>query len=281
MATPTPIQFVLTHLDSTVQMSVSGSFDGESIPPITTDARAIYQVSVDDMKAVFKYQTDSNDVLDASDSDIQYYVYDTLFPTINPANAMMDASDSLNPIATSNTAGSLASNKMLVAHDFVRYLAFKLFGTHYGVDLFNNEVPLLQNLRSICDDAEAGHTWYDIKAALADVGTAGGNAVLVANGDGDKYMTNEDTSAANLCRVLLKQMWGADPSRFASIEATDAPQSLPFYANDSISFVLSIDAAPDQELLTGVAAIPTRSYEIRLLIVDGTAANTEVDAAEL
>lgn len=274
----TSVQFVLSAFESSVQMGVAGAIDTIPIPEITTDSRAILQVSVDDMKAVFKYQTDSTDFTDVDSADIKYFVHSDAFPLLNPANAMLNAPDSLSPIATANGSGDLPANKMLVAHDFVRYLAVKLFNTHYGVDLFNNEVALLQNLREICGDVEAGQTWYDIKSKLAAVGVAGSDAGL--EGDDDKYMTNSDKTANNLCRVLMQQMLGAASARFAQIEASDAPQSLPFAANDSISFKVTISAAADQELLTGVAAIPDRSYEIRLLLVDGSASNTEVDAAE-
>lgn len=276
------IQFVLSAFESSVQMGVAGTIATSSIPAITTDATAVLQVSVEDMKNVFKYQTDSTDLTDANSDDIKYYVHPDAFPLLNPANAMMDAPDSLNPIATANSDGDLPANKMLVAHDFVRYLALKLFNTHYGVDLFNNEVALLQDLRTICSETGDGHTWKVIKDKLDTVGIAGSHGTIATDANGDKYMTNEETGDDNLCRVLMQQMLGAASSRFAQIdtEAADGKQSLPFLANDSISFKLTISAAQDQELLTGVAAIPDRSYEIKLLLVDGTAENTEVDAAE-
>jgi hypothetical protein len=194
---------------------------------------------------------------------------------------MLDASASgaSGAIATANGSGVLSSDKMLVAHDFVRYLAEKLFGTHYGVDLFNNEVNLLKDLRTICDDSSSGHTWYDIVSKITAVGTSGTNANIVGT-DGSKYMTNADITTSNLCRELLQQLIGSALPRFSSVLPTDGAQPLPFEADDSISFKLTIAPAPGQENLTNVAAFSARSYEIRLVMVSGTPSNTVVDAAE-
>lgn len=270
----TPINFVLSELESSVQMSVNGGMDAQSITALDVSAVAIFEVSLDDMKSVFKFQTDAVDLTDLSATDIKYYVDADAFPEVNSANAMMDATDSSGAIAS-----SYANNKMLVAHDFVRYLASKLFNTYHGVDLFNNEVDLLKNLRSICGSDVAGNTWFDIKSKLEKVGLSGTHANILG-ADGAKYMTIADTTQENLCRVLFEQMVNNASPRFADISlGSDAPQSLPFSVNDSISFKLNIAPAAGQEELTGVSAIDTRSYEVRLLIVD-TPANTVVAADE-
>ena len=272
------IQFVLSALESSVIMDLSGSVLTSAIPAIDVSAVAILQVSVEDMKSVFKYQTDSNDVTDASSTDLKYYVDTTEWPVLNPANAMMITEGDKSPIATANSAGSLEPNKMLVAHDFVRYLALKLFNTHFGVDLFNNEIELLQNLRLICDDSAADHTWYDIKAKLDNVGPSGSHDDIQGT-DSSKYMTNEADEDTNLCRALFLQMTHSAITRFAEIDAIDTPQSLPFEVNDSISFKLNIAPAEGQEDLTSVSAFAARSYEIRLVMV-AAPDNTEVAGDE-
>jgi hypothetical protein len=272
------VDFVLTELESSVQMGVAATVQTSVIPELDVSATAVFQVSLDDMKAVFKYQTDSNDLTNLDEADIKYYVDPASWPDLNPANGMMDAPESVNPIATANSTGNLDANKMLVAHDFERYLALKLFNTHYGVDLFNNELELLNNLRLICDDSAEGHTWFDVKAKLNKVGLSGDHADI-QGADGAKYMTNANSSAENLCRVLLEQMTNSAITRFAEIQATDAPQSLPFEVDDSISFKLIIAPAEGQEELTGVEAFAPRSYRILLKIV-ASPVNTEVAADE-
>jgi hypothetical protein len=63
---------------------------------------------------------------------------------INPSNAMLDKGDSSSPILSVGIP-----SKMLVKHDFLRYLALKLFNTAQGVDLFNNESALISNLNTV------------------------------------------------------------------------------------------------------------------------------------
>lgn len=273
------VHFVLSNLESSVQMDVSGHVPIESIPVLDVSATAVFEVSLADMQSCFQYQTDSSDITDVNSTDIRYYVNPASWPTLNPANGMMNSPQSANPIAVSSSTGDYPSNKMLVAHDFVRYLALKLFNTQYGVDLFNNEVDLLKGIRRICDASSAGHTWYDIVSKINAVGTSGTNANIVGT-NGSKYMTNADTSTANLGRALLQQLLGSVPERFSNINATDSAQPLPFRADDSISFKLTIAPAPGQENLTGVAAFSSRSYEIRLVMVSTTPSNTAVDALE-
>ena len=88
------------------------------------------------------------------------------------------------------------------------------------------------------------------------------------------------SSAENLCRVLFEQLTKVDIKRFAEIVDSDEKQSLPFRANDTISFKVIISAADEQEALTGVEAIEPRSYEILLKLVDGASNNTTVAADE-
>ena len=275
------VHFVLSNLASSVQMDLSGSVQPESIPALDVSAVAVFHVSLSDMQSCFQYETDSNDITDQSASDIRYYTYPAYWPSLNPANAMLDASASgaNGAIANSNSSGVLASNKMLVAHDFVRYLAQKLFGTHYGVDLFNNEVNLLKDLRTICDASAVGHTWKDIVDKVTLVGINGTHQNIEGSA-GEKYMTNSNSTTSNLCRELLQQLIGSALPRFSSVLPTDGSQPLPFEEDDSISFKLTIAPAAGQENLTNVAAFSARSYEIRLVMVSSPS-NTAVDALEL
>jgi hypothetical protein len=281
----TPFNFVLESLNSEVTMDLCGNLFSESTPILDVSATAILYVSIDAMKDLFQYQTDSNDLDNLPEADIKYYVDATALPPLNPVNAMMDDAASVNAISLTGTSGPLASNKALVCHDFTRYLASKLFGTHFGVDLFNNETELLQNLRLICDDSAADHTWYDIVAKVTNVSKTGAHLDLVVDANNNKYMTNATNDNTNLCRVLFNQMVLSDVSRFKDITNESAtydgsiPHPLPFLVNDSISFKLTISPAADQEVLTQVEAFGGRSYEIKLIMVESPV-NTEVDSAE-
>jgi hypothetical protein len=277
------VNFVLESLNSSVTMGVAGNLFSEPIPVLDVSATAILYVSIDDMKSVFQFQTDSTDVNNLANADIKYYVDTASWPVLNPMNAMMNISSlSQGAIALIDSNGALADNKLMVCHDFTRYLASKLFGTHFGTDLFNNETELLQDLRLIADGSAEGHTWYDIVAKVTAVSKSGTHEGLVEDANGDKYMTNATNDNTNLCRVLFDQMIGSAVSRFQDISlGADQAQALPFQVDDAISFVLTVAPAEGQEELTGVDAFGARTYEIRFVIKDSAdVANTEVAADE-
>lgn len=272
------VNFVLEHLNSNVTLDVAASIYSEAPVTLDVSATAVFEISLTDMQDMFKYQTDSNDVIDVSSSDIKYYVDQSKWPSLNPANAMMSHGSSVAPIATTNSAGDpLAANKQMVCHDFVRYLALQLFNTHFGVDLFQNELELLNDIRTNCGADSAGQTWYDIVAKITAVGLAGDHEGIAGpDGDGNKYMTNDTADNTNLCRQLMVQMLNLAPARFASIENVGTPQILPFAEDDTISFKLTINPAADQELVVpGVDPIGSRSYAIKFILKE-TPANTEV-----
>ena len=121
------VNFVLESLNSSVTMGVAGNLYSEPIPVLDVSATAILYVSIDDMKSVFQFQTDSTDINNLASADIKYYVDTASWPAINPMNAMMNVSTlSQGAIALIDSNGPLADNKLMVAHDFTRYLALKL-----------------------------------------------------------------------------------------------------------------------------------------------------------
>jgi hypothetical protein len=270
------VNFVLDNLDSSVAMDICGQLYAEAIPAIDASATAILQVALADAQKLFQFQSNSDFQIDELPEDIRYYVDPSGFPYLNVANAMMSDASSLNPIISADSAGAYPANKMMVAHDFVRYLALKLFNSAYGVELFQNQNDLLTDLRWICGDTSAGQTWYEVLSKFNAISTTGTHGGLLTDASGLKYLTDVTDSSANLCREIMNQLANSAVDRFSSIQADDQPQPVPFLAGDSISFKLTIAAATGQEDLTGVAAIPPRSYRIKLVIVSGAASNTEV-----
>jgi hypothetical protein len=284
------VNFVLESLESSVTLGLLASVYKSSITDITSDARAVLYVKQSDAKSIFKYQTDSFDTINDPDSDIKYFLHYDKFTdlAINPANAMMNAAESSSPIALTDKDGvALPANKTLLAHDFLRHIAKDLFGTHLGVDIFNNEKELMQNIRSVCSDAAEGNVMFEINKSVKKVSTESTDDEVVGlKGEaGSKYMTNENETNENLCRVLFGQMMENASSRFAAIEQTEDEQPLPFEIDDSINFKLTVSPAPDQHLLTRSSTdVASRSYEIRLVIVDDNddvKVNTEVADDEL
>jgi hypothetical protein len=273
------INFVLTDLASSVQLSLSGQLSVEEPATLDVSATAVFYAKTTDFKRVFQFQTDAIDVNNIPSSDVKFYVDMAQWPAglvVNPANAMLDAPLSSGAISSQGQTGPYSDDKMLVKHDFVRYLALKLFNTYYATDIFNNEEELVTNIGTICGGGAAGASWYDISASLQEVSTTGTHAGLREDASGNKYMGVDSTGADNLCRELFNQIAYTMPHRFSNVVASDSRQSLLLQDGDSINFKVTIAAAPGQESLTGVAPIPARNYKIKINLISdtNTATNT-------
>jgi len=276
------VNFVLDYLSSSVSMDVSGIVYSQTITAVDASATAVVYVSLAAVQEVFKFQTTSDFDITNLPSDIRYQVNHASWPALNPANSMMDDLLSKNPILTGDSKGTFNANDMMVAHDFVRYLAQELFNSAYGADLFDNQKALLNDIRAICGSSEVGQTWFDIVAKLKAVSADSTEAGLESDPSGNKYLTDSTTGESNVCRTLFQQLTGSAIDRFSSIQGGDGYQSLPLEANDSISFKLTVAPATGQHNLTGVDPIAPRSYEIKMILVaDTTGKNTAVSTDEL
>jgi hypothetical protein len=276
------IDFVLDRFSAAYTLSQSATmFEGASLAFTDASATAVFYVSQTDMQNVFKFQSDSFDINDLSASDIRYFTYMSNWPeglVINPVNAMLDKSGSANAIASVGIP-----NKMLVKHDFIRYLALKLFNTPSGVDLFNNENELIAHLNDM------GNASYqnDISGTLWKYATNSStpidntNFILDASSN-DRCTTDHLTSNDNICRELFNQILYANKSRFSDISLnTLGVRSLPILSGDSISYRFTVFPKAGQNNITGVAAFGGRSYRIKLLVVGNAAGeNTTVDGTE-
>lgn len=283
------IDFVLTHLESSATLSqLATVYNQDAMAPIVRDAAGVLYLSQTQVRDIFKFRTDAADVIDAAAEDIEYYVYDDKFTEleINPANAMMNKPESFSPIALSGKETPYPDNKCLVAHDFVRHLALDLFGSHIGVDIFNNELALVQNIRTKCGNGEEDVMGV-INAAVKKVSVTSTETDFegLAGEAGSKYMTNANTTAENLCRELFNQMISLQPARFAGLDETSddsVPRPLPFLAGDSINFKLTINPGENQHVfIRGESGEPvaSRIYEIRLKVVSDEPEETEVNTA--
>lgn len=274
------VNIVLSDLSFSVQMLQTATMDIKEPPSLyDVSAAAVFTVSTTDMRNVFQFRTDSLDMTNTDATDLKYYVDMGAWPSdpylvINPANAALDYNApnvSFGAIADSNyNLEQYSSDKMMVKHDFVRYLALRLFGSYDAIDIFNNEEELISNLESIGDGSEPGHVWYDISYALHRVSITGMNM----NGDltldsttGEYCMTNAVTTTDNLCREMFLQIAEVTPERLQSVQQTSDRQPLLFQDGDSINFTVTIYPAENQHLLTNVNPIPARPYQIKLYMV--------------
>ncbi len=276
-STQVKISFNVSALDSTLQMDVSGAVPEIAYQLPTSDATSVFYVKLSDMKEVFKFQTDSFDVNDVSLSDIRYYVYKNKWPStikLNPAHSMVDVSESNGMMGSS---GMFAQNKALLKHDYVRYLAYKLFRTIHGVDLFKNESDLLENI------SYWGETIRNaIENKLDLISTTSSDETIPIDGSGNRFLTNATTTNTNITRELMMQIVGNSRARLFNISGTTGIQSVPLMENDSFNIVITVFAAENQNILTGSDSISSRTYNMKVVLKnDITGLNVPVIDSEM
>jgi uncharacterized protein YjbI with pentapeptide repeats len=256
------IDFTLAGLNQTFSLSTLAALDASSISIESTDATAVFYVRLSDMMNLFQYQTDSFDVNDVDASDIKYYVFHRSTPTelhLNPSHAMMNKTESAGMIGSGD---GYDSSKSLVKHDFIRYIALRLFNTHHGVDLFKNEEELHENIAYLGETVR-----YNIDNILTGVSTTSASETMAYDASGNKYLTNDTSGNTNLCRELMRQIAASDAARFYNNGGnTTGIRNMPLQENDSINFKLTITAAAGQNILTGVSEIPSRTYMIKMVL---------------
>jgi uncharacterized protein YjbI with pentapeptide repeats len=269
------VNFSLNGLNQSFSLSTLAMLDASSINMDSTDATAVFYVRLSDLNNVFKYQTDAYDINDMDASDIKYYVFHRKWPTelkINPSHAMTNTPDSAGMLGLGN---SFANNKSLIKHDFIRHIALRLFNTIHGVDLFRNEIDLLENSVYLGETVR-----YNIDGILSGISTTSSSGSMSYDASANKYLTNDSSGNSNLCRELMRQVAAGAPSRFYNNGGNDAGlKNVPFLENDAISFKVIIHSASSQNVLTGVSEIPSRSYTIKLVVKNTVTTNTNANTA--
>jgi len=249
-------------------MATAASLDaGATVAIGDISATAVYYISQTDIQSVFRFSADSYDINDISSTDIKYFIDMASWPIdllINPSNAMLDKTDSVGAMLSVGVPA-----KMLVKHDFVRYLASKLFNTAQGADLFNNEGALLSNLNTV-----GNASFQDISASLWTNSTGNTSSVDGTNRVLDlstNWMatTNNFTTNDNICRELFTQILKNSPSRFSTVVLNGSGTApLPIISGDSISYKFTVNPAAGQEALTGVSPFGGRTYQIKLIVTN-------------
>jgi uncharacterized protein YjbI with pentapeptide repeats/uncharacterized protein YjdB len=270
------VNFSLAGLNQSFSLSTLAMLDASSIQMDATDATAVFYVRISDLINVFKYQTDAFDVNNVDASDIKYYVFHRKWPAelkINPSHSIMNDSESNGMLGFGN---NYANNKSLLKHDFIRYIALRLFNTVHGVDLFRNEFDLLENSVYLGETVR-----YNIDSILSGISTTSSSGTMAYDASANKYLTNDSSGNSNLCRDLMRQVAAGAPSRFYNNGPDDAGlRNVPFVENDTITFKLIVQAAATQNVLTGVSEIPSRSYTIKLILKNTVTSNMNTAVAD-
>ena len=120
--------------------TIAGLLDGTELAPLAADSEMTINVSADDLSGIFKFQTDSTDLADASDTDIKYACDSANWPSPSFAGASV----------TGTKAGS-TNVVAVVKEDMLRHVAKDIFGTHFGVDLLSNEEEIQEDIVNLDD----------------------------------------------------------------------------------------------------------------------------------
>jgi hypothetical protein len=150
-------------------------------------------------------------------TDVKYYVFDRNWPAelkINPLHAMMNKTESENMLGNAET---FDDSKMLVKHDFIRYIALQLFNTVNGVDLFQNESDILENITYYGENSRIG-----IQSVLDTVSTMSADITMNIDSSMNKYSTNQNDSILNISRELMRQIAVSAPARLEDSEFVSA-----------------------------------------------------------
>ena len=281
----TPLILYLDKFESDAMMEL-GATVAPGIPAHLpySENKAEIEVSLCSFLKTFKFQMDSFDINNCKKNDIKYFVFKEPFFSdpnlrINPADAFIKHTD-LFQTDDDKTITTYPLNyknsKKMVCHDFIRYLALKLFGTVHAVDLFDNETELLDDVRRQCfisqsdaslstmDNIKKIMEYCDISNDLLDVSYCS----MSTNYDVIYGMTNKINTSDNICKMLLDQIIGTDITRMANLDRNCDLQSLPLRDGDTIIYKMTIHAAYEQHTLTDVDVIPPRIYEIRYVLRD-------------
>lgn len=276
-----PLTFSVQALNVSIDASlatISGLTDASFACDVVCDLDLDLEVA----KSMFLLQSDAIDINDIVASDLKYKIsYTSDAPDADGIPATVLSADWLtNTLAagTDNgdhvyTVGDSGAANKAVGDDYLRYLAYKLFRTHLGVDLFDNEELVKTNLDKSARIA--------LDAKLTSIHDVSNNAFLPADECADILNSGFNHPSYSVIQSMIEN----DPVRFTDMSnnyvagdqtgadpagAEGAPYfKAPFVVGDVIQFKLTINADADQKTVVDDAAlvISERTYRIRMNIV--------------
>lgn len=252
--------FFSNHLSESIDASSATIPTSSTVLGDVSATVLVVDVSATTLQNTFYYKTDV-DIATAGTDDVLYYVDVSQWSTM--ANDL-DAENGSISIAN----GAYVANDTL-SEDFLRNLAYQLFGTHLGVDLFNNETTVKANLNTSTASLASS-----IQSTISDVGISGTDASL--NGTaGSKYFDDSVTGTKNVTREIINQLLDNSTSRqrFVDIssnwtyDSTPGQYKVPLIAGDSISYAVTVNPHADQD--TNVAtggSTSSRKYRVKFVL---------------
>ena len=133
----TSVNLLLDYLDVSVELDVSGIISTQPADiSIEHDAVAEIDVDTNVIRGLFQFGFDGFDDTDTK-NPTRFYVVNQNIPDL--LNVGSDSYMTENAIGVSDIIGNnYTTTYQSIKYDFIRYLAYKLFNTHFAVDLFIN-----------------------------------------------------------------------------------------------------------------------------------------------
>jgi hypothetical protein len=305
--------FYVEGFNTIIDASLAIIYDGSINQLFNADVDASFSVPLNVIKNLIRYSSDAYDINDSVGEDIRYKVcYDasnsqysedvsnnTVLGT-NFTNVLCYQS-TCSPqdyVFHNNTAGAYDRT---VAADFIRFIAYRLFNTAMGVDLFVNESTVKNNLNTT-----AVHAFFNVLKSLDELRDSSNNAYLDAsfcvNILGSNVLINAGQplydASGNPYNIsnynfihpaysIIKQMIAKTPERFYdmsankisgtetdlsdnSVESNPPIYMAPFRSGDKLYFMLAIKAASGQGSVVATTSGPAINLTTAATNVPGT-----------
>lgn len=227
------LEFYLTALDNEIDVALASISAEDTSADLNLNTKAVAQLycDVSAVRQVFKYATNAADLTDVSNEDMYFFVDADGFKNLivqttsceNDNNVIgnldavdeetleeqicrawvFDVAGTVPAIDFDRDAGNVlytVDNKSMIK-DLMRDMAHQLFGTQYGVDIFQNEEDLCNN--TVANTKALFSTGGNIWQALDD-----------ASG-----MNVSQVDPSNIGQVIFRNIVANDPERLQDISS--------------------------------------------------------------
>lgn len=243
------ITFLLNDIDLSGSLDISATvLEGLTEETMSGDVILVGDISLSDLEAIFKFQTDASNIDDISNVDLKFHQ-----DFINNTKLF----DKIMSCVTEGTGGAFnIPSDLSMAFEYVQFIALNVFGTRKGVDIFDNEDELVNELYN--KQAAAFTTFFD------------GNT-------NTNYNEQEPETGVfrRIAHKLFQTIMRLDGSRVDisnSLEDTNGFQPIPFESGDTLvmKYTVNDDNVHAADLTNNnwdASQDQSRSYLIKLTVV--------------
>ena len=251
-----PIDFYLAELYMSRNASLATIEGGVVSVYPSFDDRIEFDMEVALAQNFFRFVSDSSDMSDNTTDDILFRHHNAFTANLPLGDKFMVRDQCVSTLAhLTETHKSLPDN-------YLRHLALYLFNTYKGVDLFNNELNVREQLR------------LDTLERMEDIL----DALHTRDGADNTALPSMATTTDNPARTIFRHILKADSKRLTPLHPVPTNEThskvldlsgvefyMPLIAGDSLAFLVEVIADPSQNgvidtPLTGGITIPNQKF---------------------